>query len=147
MRKFDCSHNQLGKNQSSGQPSITFGKALAAGNKLEDFNASNNQLKFIDMTNNSNLISVNLNDNPDLVFSNERWWGAITKVQVWLSSNTSITEFGVVTPSLVKLDLSKNKSLTRLIILINTNLEYLDLSDSTNIPGPWVYTFMMQSSK
>lgn len=147
VRKFDCSHNQLGKNQSSGQPSITFGKALAAGNKLEDFNASNNQLKFIDMTNNSNLISVNLNDNPDLVFSNERWWGEITKVQVWLSSNTSITEFGVVTPSLVKLDLSKNKSLTRLIILINTNLEYLDLSDSTNIPGIWVYAFMMQSSK
>lgn len=147
VRKFNCSYNQLGKNQSSGQPSITFGKALAAGNKLEDFNASNNQLKFIDLANNSNLISVNLNDNPDLVFDNEGWWDAITKVQVWLSSNTSITEFGVVTPSLVKLDLSKNKSLTRLIILTSTNLEYLDLSDSTNILEPWVYASMLQSSK
>ena len=147
VRKFNCSYNQLGKNQSSGQPSITFGKALAAGNKLEDFNASNNQLKFIDLTNNSNLLNVNLNNNPDMTIDGLGWWNSIMNVQTWLSSNTSIPAFGIVTRNLVKLDLSKNNSLKTLLIAVPTSLEYLDLSDSVNLPGAQVYYALLQSSK
>ena len=147
VRKFNCSYNQLGKNQSSGQPSITFGKALAAGNKLEDFNASNNQLKLIDLTNNSNLLNVNLNNNPDMTIDGLGWWNSIMNVQTWLSSNTSIPAFGIVTRNLVKLDLSKNNSLKTLLIAVPTSLEYLDLSDSVNLPGAQVYYALLQSSK
>lgn len=146
LTDLDCSYNLLGKDTPVTEQAITFGTAFVQ-NPLTRLIASNNQLKMIVLSNNENLVTVDVSDNPDLsdLLTNISI-GAMGKAKTLLAYNTAIPGFGhFIWPALVKLDLH-NTPVNQYLSSGTTGLiEYLDISE-TRFPSLAITTMLGQNA-
>lgn len=146
LTDLDCSYNLLGKDTPVTEQAITFGTAFVQ-NPLTRLIASNNQLKMIVLSNNENLVTVDVSDNPDLsdLLTNISI-GAMGKAKTLLAYNTAIPGFShFIWPALVKLDLH-NTPVNQYLPSGTTGLiEYLDISE-TRFPSLAITTMLGQNA-
>lgn len=146
LNEVNCSYNLLGKDTPVTEQAITFGTAFVQ-NPLTRLIASNNQLKMIVLSNNENLVTVDVSDNPDLsdLLTNISI-GAMGKAKTLLAYNTAIPGFGhFIWPALVKLDLH-NTPVNQYLPSGTTGLiEYLDISE-TRFPSLAITTMLGQNA-
>lgn len=146
LNEVNCSYNLLGKDTPVTEQAITFGTAFVQ-NPLTRLIASNNQLKMIVLSNNENLVTVDVSDNPDLsdLLTNISI-GAMGKAKTLLAYNTAIPGFGhFIWPALVKLDLH-NTPVNQYLPSGTTGLiEYLDISE-TRFPSLAITTMLDQNA-
>ena len=129
---LNCSRNLIGQGSAAGQPSILFGDTLPA-NKIINLNASHNMMKVIDLTRNTNLVNITLNDNEPLeTVKSGTSTGDMKSVKTFVAFNTALkTLNGPAFNSLRKLDLHDCASFVAFDPdnVHNDQMEYLDLSN------------------
>lgn len=128
---LDCSHNNIGKDTAYDQSSLIFDNTLDS-NKIQNLDASYNQLKYLDFTRNTNLVNVTINDNTALnKIESSTTTYAMESVKNMIAFNTGLINLKISTYSgLKKLDLHDCPGFTSFISYTYVNsLEYLDLSN------------------
>lgn len=133
LNEVNCSYNLLGQNATGEEESIIFGGNLGA-NYLTILTANDNQLKYLDCTNNTNLVSVNISNNPDLTaMKHELMANVMTALKTYVASNTAITSLWYLSfPNLVVLDLHDCLHLQTYFPRLSAGtIEYLDLSNTS----------------
>ena len=131
ITSLNCSWNKIGNDAIVGQESLIFGSVLK-GNKITDLDASHNNLKTLNLTNNTNLVNVTVNDNTSLAsIGSPKETYSMKSVKTMVAFNTGLTSLRVSDfTGLTKLDLHDCPGFKTVDAFTLTSvIEYLDLSN------------------